>query len=437
MSPSIGLRFSLLVAAAVLLAQPGFGQRGGQGSPTGTGSPAGGTGMGTTTGTVPGVGTTRNPNTIPNTIPNTTPQPTTQLPPIFVSGRVMLEDGTPPPQSVVIERVCSSGQPHAEGHTDSKGYFSFELGSPNPGVMQDASEEQSGFGGFGGIPNSSSTMNSTRQSSGYGGMNSDNRFMNCELRAQMPGYRSQSLSLVNHRAMDNPDVGVILLHRIGESEGTTVSARTLAAPKNARKAFDKGFGALKKQKADEAEKEFAKAVQIDSNFAAAWCELGKLQAAKSEFDAAHQSFEASVKADPKFVIPYIELSLLEYRAQKWQALADVSAEAAKLDAFEYPQAYLLNALANYNLKKFDAAEKSAREAERLDTQHRYPKSAHILGVILANRQDYTGAAVEFRNYLKFAPNAPDAATVKGQLQQVEQITAQGAVKPPQPQQQQQ
>ena len=267
-------------------------------------------------------------------------------------------------------------------------------------------------------------------------MNADNRFMNCELRARMAGYRSSSLSLVNHRAMDNPDLGVILLHRIGESEGTTVSARTLAAPKNARKAYEKGFDALKKKKTEQAEQEFQKAVQIDSNFAAAWCELGKLQAARSDFDSAHQSFEASVKADPKFVIPYVELSFLEYRAQKWQALADISAEAAKLDAFEYPQAYLLNALANYNLKNYDAAEKSAREAERIDTQHRYPKSAHILGVILANKQDYTGAAVEFRNYLKFAPDASDAATVKGQLQQVEQITAQGAVKQ-QPQQQQQ
>ncbi len=436
MSPSIGLRFSLFVAAAALLAQPGFGQRGGPGSTTGTGSTTGGAGAGPTTGTVPGVGTTRNPNSIPNTIPNTNPtQPHVNLPPIFISGRVMLEDGTAPPQSATIERVCSSGQPHAEAHTDSKGYFSFELGNPNSGVMQDASEEQSGFGGFGGAGSSPSTMSSTRQSTAYGGMNSDNRFMNCELRAQLPGYRSQTVSLVNHRAMDNPDIGVILLHRVGETEGTTVSARTLAAPKNARKAYAKGFSDLKKKKADEAEKEFAKAVQIDSNFAAAWCELGKLQVARSEFDAAHQSFEASVKADPKFVIPYVELSLLEFRAQKWQALADISAEAAKLDAFEYPQAYLLNALANYNLKKFDVAEKSAREAERLDTQHRYPKSSHILGVILANRQDYTGAAVEFRNYLKFAPNAPDAEMVKGQLQQVEQITAQGAVKQPQQQQQ--
>jgi regulator of sirC expression with transglutaminase-like and TPR domain len=45
----------------------------------------------------------------------------------------------------------------------------------------------------------------------------------------------------------------------------------------------------------------------------------------------------------------------------------------------------------------------------------------LLGVILAQRQDYTGAAGEMRNYLKFAPGAQDAATVRGQLVQLEKL----------------
>jgi tetratricopeptide (TPR) repeat protein len=431
----IGLRLSVLLAAALLVVQPVLGQRGGPGpGSTGAGSTTGGAGVGSLPGSNTGIGTTGNPNTtIPNNIPNTNPQPNqlpNQLPPIFVSGRVMLEDGTAPDQSVPIELICSSGQPHTEGYADSKGYFSLQLGQPNPGVMPDASEDM-GQGAYGMGGSAQSPMTSGRRPQAYGGLGSDARFMNCELRARLAGYRSQSVSLVNQRALDNPDVGVILLHRIAESEGTTISVRTLTAPKAARKAYEKGLDALKKRKADQATADFQKAVSIDSDFAAAWCDLGKMQVAKSQFDEAHQSFDAAVKADPKFVLPYVELSLLEYRAQKWQALADISAQAAKLDAFEYPQTYLMNAVANYNLKNYGAAEKSAREAERLDTHHRYPKSSQILGVILANRQDYTAAAVEFRNYLKFAPNASDVEMVKGQLARVEQANAQGAVKPPQ------
>ena len=66
------------------------------------------------------------------------------------------------------------------------------------------------------------------------------------------------------------------------------------------------------------------------------------------------------------------------------------------------------------------------KAEKLDTEHRYPQVSHLLGVILAQRQDYTGAADQMRNYLKFAPGAQDAATVRGQLDQLEKLSAQSS-----------
>jgi hypothetical protein len=49
--------------------------------------------------------------------------------------------------------------------------------------------------------------------------------MNCDIRARLGGYRSQSISLVGRRPMDNPDIGVILLHKDSGEGGTTVSAR--------------------------------------------------------------------------------------------------------------------------------------------------------------------------------------------------------------------
>ena len=57
--------------------------------------------------------------------------------PVPISGRVMVDDGVPPTETVVIERVCS-GVSRAEGYTDRKGYFSIDLGM-DQAVMQDAS----------------------------------------------------------------------------------------------------------------------------------------------------------------------------------------------------------------------------------------------------------------------------------------------------------
>ena len=73
-----------------------------------------------------------------------------------------------------------------------------------------------------------------------------NHFLPTPLRARLAGYRSQTISLANRRPMDPPDVGTILLHRLGASEGSTISAVSLRAPKDAKKAYDKGLDALKK-----------------------------------------------------------------------------------------------------------------------------------------------------------------------------------------------
>jgi tetratricopeptide (TPR) repeat protein len=421
MSPQISIRVSIIVAVAGLIAQPRFSQgRGGGASPPATGT-AGGVGAAPPTGTTTGPpSTTRNP-TIPNTTqPNT--QPNTPQQPIFVSGRVMLEDGTAPTESVTIERVCS-GAPHAEGYTDTKGYFSIQLGQKNNGVLQDASEDMSGFGsassaGPGGFGN---TGNS--QSGGFRSMGSENRYLDCELRARLAGFRSQSVSLANRRPMDPPDVGTILLHRLSPTEGSTISAVSLAAPKDARKAYDKGMEALKKKKTPDAEKNFQKAVEIYPKYAAAWHELGVIELAKGDTGMARGSFETAVKSDPKFVNPYMELSLIAWKAEKWQDVAEMTEKVVQLDSFDYPQAYFLNAVSNYYLKNMEVAEKSAREAERLDTRKQFPSAMRLLGVILANNQDYPGAVAQFKAYLEAAPTASDAATVRTQLSQIEKLVA--------------
>ena len=165
--------------------------------------------------------------------------------------------------------------------------------------------------------------------------------------------------------MDNPDVGVILLHRlIGPAGGGTISANLLSVPKDARRAFEKGQDAVKKQKVSDALKDYGKAVELYPKFAMAWCEMDILQAANGGDEDAHKSFEEAIKADPKYITPYLQLSLLEMSAHNWQALADVSAEALKLDSFSYPIEHFFNAVANFNVGNLGAAELEARQTEK-------------------------------------------------------------------------
>jgi TolA-binding protein len=345
---------------------------------------------------------------------------------------VLLEDGNPPTESVTIERVCG-GSPHAEGYTDSKGYFGIQLGQ-SYGVIQDASETGGAGGVFGDTkdPNIGTlpTQSSVGGSPMAGGVNSEMRFMNCDLQARLAGYRSQSVSLANRRAMDNPDIGTILLHRMTPTEGTTVSTASLSAPKEARRAFEKGQEAIKKKKWEEAAKGFQKAVDLYPGYATAWYELGRLQAAAGALDTARISLECSMKADPKYAPPYVELAAMEVQAKKWKEVASISDRGLRLDSFDYPELFFFNAVANYYLMNSPVAEKNVRQAVKLDTQHRFPQSDYLLGLILAQRQDYANAADEFRAYLKLAPDAADAAIAKQKLDQIEKITAQGGAPAP-------
>jgi len=186
--------------------------------------------------------------------------------PIFLSGKVVLEDGTPPPEAAVIERVCN-GVTRPEGYTDSKGRFSFQLGQ-NTQFIPDASWGGSpSFGGMGGGTSSTGGFGSTTGIS-------ERDLSGCELRASLAGYISDVLPLVGRRALDNPNVGTIVLRRYGNVEGTTISATSMAAPNNAKKAYEKGLDEKKKEKWANARKQFEGAVKQYPRYAAAWYELG-------------------------------------------------------------------------------------------------------------------------------------------------------------------
>ena len=392
------------------------------GQGTGGGAPGGGTGgttggsTGGSTGGTPGRTTTPSPSSTTN--PSNTPSNTSIPQPIFVAGRVMLEDGTAPPGLVTLETVCN-GSPHGEGYADSKGYFSFELGARN-GVIQDASE----FTPTRAWKTSSVAGGSAPSGSPDGSQSPERKYMGCDLQAKLAGYRSQTVSLSGRRPMDDPNVGTILLHRNGPAEeGQTISATSLAAPKDARKAYDKGLDALKKKKFDDAQLNFEKAVELYPKYATAWYELGMLQAGQGNMDLAHSYFDKASECDPKFVQPYLQVSILELQASSWQSLADVTDRIVKLDPFDYPQAFYFNAVANHNLHNMAAAEKSALTAERLDTRHTIPKVSHLLGLILMYKKDYAGAAERFKAYLEYAPDAKDAAKVRSLLAEVEKVTA--------------
>jgi tetratricopeptide (TPR) repeat protein len=405
---------TLVLFASSLPAQQGGkpGSGGGGGGSTG-GSAGGSTGSGGTTGSTGTSGrTSQTPSpTQPGLNPNQGRQRQQPMP--FISGVVVMEDGSAVPMGVVIERVCN-GRKIKESHVSASGQFSFQIGA-NTSMVMDASD--SGWGGFG-VPGSPGAQ--ALGSSSSVSMGASPELAGCELRADLAGYRSSAILLTGSLLMGRVvDVGTIVLHPIAKVRGTTVSMTSLQAPKDAKKALDRANKALRKQKIDEAEKNLKTAVDVYPAYADAWFALGQIYQQRRRTEDARTAYSKARDADSNFVLPYVELARLAAMERKWQEAADLTDHALALDPLDIPDGFFLNSLANFNLKHFDVAERSARKAQRLDSLHRLPVGHLILASILDQRQDYAGEAEQLQAYLKYAPQAANAGQVRARLQELE------------------
>ena len=325
--------------------------------------------------------------------------------PIYLSGSVRLSDGSIPPVNVVIERVCN-GVIRPEAYTDSKGNFNFMVGGQNSAVFADASVASPSITG----PGPQSGIN-------------ERSLTGCEIRANLPGFLSDSIILGFRGALDDPEIGVIHLQRLANVEGYTFSLTTALAPKEARRAYEKGLDGMKKKKWADAERDLSKSVQLYPKYAVAWYELGRTYQQQKKLDEANHAHLEAIKIDSKFISPYGELATMAAVQQKWDDVDQYTSQMLRLNPYVVPEIYFYSAVANYNLQKLDLAERRAREAAKADAQHRIPRINHLLGAILADKHDYKGAAESLQIYLKYSPDAKDADAVKQQLAEIEKALA--------------
>jgi len=326
-----------------------------------------------------------------------------------LSGRIAVEDSSIAPGGIAIEMVCSNFT-RTVASTDSKGRFTFRYGGATTGIS-DASDSGQ---------RSSSPLLSVPSGDAATALRT---ILSCDLRANLPGYQSDEVSLTDRRALDHSDVGVIVLHHVFAIEGVAVSRTSLSAPKQARNAYESGLKTMHSGRMDGAAKEFQRAVAAYPDFANAWLELGRARQRLGMAESAREAWKKAVELDPKLTGAYVELGLDAGLSHNWKVATQYLDQALRLDPLDYPEAWFGDAVAHYYLSEYEAAEKSAREAVRLDPKGRNPRAGYVLGMTLAQKGDREGAAAELRRYLKAAPQAADVPLVKTQLAAIENTTA--------------
>jgi hypothetical protein len=216
----------------------------------------------------------------------------------------------------------------------------------------------------------------------------------------------------------------------------TVSAIPYKAPKDARKAYERGLQAERNGKLADAHKYFETAVEIYPGFTNAWFQFGTVLQKENQKDEARKAYTQATTLDTKFLPPYLFLASMAFEAENWTEVlkltghlldlnpldqADVTGYILDLDPLNYAEAYFYNAFANYRLNKIEAAEKSALKAERVDLRTHFPQLHLLLAEIFARKNNYAGAIAEIETYLALDPHAKDADQQREQLAKLEKL----------------
>src|SRR5580658_8167400 len=131
-----------------------------QGRPGGGRPSLGGPGS-TLPGSLPGAGT-NNPAPMPSGV--------------FITGQVVLDDGTELSEPAMIQTICR-GQRRSQTYTNSRGYFSFQFGDSRSAASAAISDASSS-----GAPIRSSSQSSSQ-------------INECQLQAELAGFTSQPIEM--------------------------------------------------------------------------------------------------------------------------------------------------------------------------------------------------------------------------------------------------
>jgi hypothetical protein len=296
--------------------------------------------------------------------------------PVILTGKVTLPDGSPPPTSMGLERVCSDNSGSAPGPlTNKKGEYIWRL-DVDPLASRACFIRATGTG------YSSTTVDVSA----------------------LPGITSTNIKLativVTPKGADPEQI---------TSNESTIPGKAMSAWKGAMKAMDAS-------NFPDTIRQLQMAVQAAPKFAQGWHTLGIVLNHEQKYADARQAFEHAIEADPKYVPAYVSLARADIRAKDWDAAAKAAESEFKVDPKHvYVEVYLHQAVARYQLKDLDGAAASVQQCIALDKTHALIRAEYVQGRILEAKGDLDGARQHMTHYLEIDKYTKDAAQIKAHI----------------------
>jgi tetratricopeptide (TPR) repeat protein len=195
-------------------------------------------------------------------------------------------------------------------------------------------------------------------------------------------------------------------------------------PSKGKKEWEDAIKAMNAGDFATARKFLEAAVATNPKFALAWHNLGIMMNNEGKITEARDAFAKAVEADPKMLRAYVPLVRSQLKLMDWAGAIKSAAAAIPLDkARIFPELYVHQAVAHYNLKDLAAAEASLPEAFSSKNKRGYPRAEYVLGRILEAKGDAAGAKQHMQTYLEKDAKALDADVIKTHIAQMGQASA--------------
>lgn len=336
-------------------------------------------------------------------------------PPVIVlSGKIVLPDGSTPPQPVRVELICRETlREHCL--SSPNGSFTLQIDHSRPMAGMDASfggaETTMGIGAAA-YESPLDSIGRTRM-----GLGPTIDLRGCELRLNAAGFVAEPVRLESRRIEGFSDVGLVVAYPKGPRPAGTVSMVSLAAPGSAKKAFSQAEKELQRERPDlgKVADRLEKAVREYPSFAVAWELLGRLRLSQGDPAGAREAFDRATSADPDYAGGQLALAALNFQEHRWKESADAASRAIKLSSGGV-RPYYFHAFSSFQAGDLDASRVSAEQIMKMGASKDYPIVHYIVGAVCLKHGDLQTAATEFQAFLDLQPDTPMAGSLREQLE---------------------
>jgi Tfp pilus assembly protein PilF len=196
---------------------------------------------------------------------------------------------------------------------------------------------------------------------------------------------------------------------------SVINAELAQVPDEARALYEKALTLSQSGDTAKAINNLKAAVSIFPQFPLALNELGVNYLKMGDAHRALEPLRSATKLKPDAFSPKLNLGIALLETHQFSDADTQLREALKISST--PAAHMYLGLTLIGVKRYDEAQREletsiANGGEKLGQAHKY------LGGIYWEKHEYERAAVEFENYLRLTPNAPDAERIRGTIKEL-------------------